>query len=138
MPMVHRPRERFLSAWQEAAAALVAVTSIVNEFPVEQRLVLLNYLDDLKTSQIRRYKQVEELSPAASTVLEGCIAEQQYLVAEIANFLVRAVSGAQPASEPNSASKLRGFAGEFHAVFRHLDGRAREAVSATASRNLVP
>ena len=86
-------RAEFLRAWQQAATGLAAISALLDELPDTMRPELLQLLHRLKSSQIRRYHQVERL-PSASfrgvALVEDAIEQQRLLAREVANFIDQA------------------------------------------------
>src|SRR4051794_8805874 len=88
-------RAEFLAAWNEIATSLVAVTSLVDEFPDKLRQGLLAQLNAMKAGQIRRFREVEALSPACSAsavLLQGFCAQQRILVEDVRSLIVHATA----------------------------------------------
>jgi hypothetical protein len=86
-------RAEFLRAWQQAATGLAAISALLDELPDTMRPELLQLLHRLKSSQIRRYHQVEQL-PSVSfrgvALVEDAIEQQRLLAREVANFIDQA------------------------------------------------
>jgi cell division protein FtsN len=79
-------RAEFLRTWQLVANGLAAISALLDELPETLRPMLLQLLHKLKSSQIRRYHQFEQvaLTPVG---IEDAIEQQRALAMEVANFI---------------------------------------------------